>query len=206
MDALTDDVIVSELSPYGAVVSHSQCDSIRAYIDLLLRWNRVVSLTTVSDVSDILRFHIGESIFAIASGLISKGRLADVGSGAGLPGVPLALFSGKLDVTLIESNAKKAAFLGEIARTLRLNNIRVIRDRFERVQAEVAFDFIVTRALGQYESLLRWSSRELAATGHLVLWLGLRDAQDIARNPRWSWQSPRNIPASTSRVILIGQR
>jgi 16S rRNA (guanine527-N7)-methyltransferase len=201
----TDEEIAAVLATYGAVVSHAQCDSIREYIEILLHWNRKLSLTTVTDISEILRFHMGESIFAITQGLIDKGRLADVGSGGGFPGVPLALFATKLQVTLIESNAKKTAFLAEVRRGLKLTNVDITRRRFEDIESEApAYDYVTARALGQHERLLSWSQRELVASGQTVLWLGADDAKRIERIPGWGWKSSVPI-AGSFRVILAGR-
>lgn len=203
----TDEFIESELAPYGAVVSRAQAKAIRTYIELLLRWNRKLSLTTVTDVTEILRFHIGESIFATTLGLTNKSRLADVGSGAGLPGIPLAIFLNEMDVILIEANVKKASFLAEVGRALGLRNIRVVRHRFEDEVDSVnsRVDFVAARALGQYEELLKWSSKRLVASGRVFLWLGSEDAQRISQDYEWLWKLPQKIPGTANRVILIGQ-
>ena len=94
------------------------CERIRTYISLLLRWNQSISLTTVTNSDEILRFHFGESLFAASAFSLENGRLADVGSGAGFPGLPLAMLLPDLNVTLIESNAKKFTFLSEVVREL----------------------------------------------------------------------------------------
>src|ERR1700733_9409705 len=99
------------LSHYGFDSSRTDCEKIRAYIALLLRWNEGVSLTTVTNAPDIVKFHFGESIFAAAMIGKKAQSLLDVGSGAGFPGLPLAIVRPDLAITLIESNAKKAAFL-----------------------------------------------------------------------------------------------
>src|ERR1700683_5445400 len=103
------------LSPYGVALNDIAADRIRAYVAILLHWNKSISLTTVTDPGAILKFHFGESIFAAAEVYHEKSRLVDVGSGAGFPGIPLAIVSPGLDVTLIESNTRKCAFLWEVA-------------------------------------------------------------------------------------------
>ena len=204
--ALDDTRIRDALRPYGGTPSTELCVSIRTYVDLLLRWNQRVSLTTVTDPLEILRFHIGESIAAISLAKIERGRLADVGSGAGFPGIPLALFASELDVTLIESNTKKATFLAEAQRALGLRNVCIFRGRFGSLEKPSAgFDFVTTRALGSYPNLLTWSSHALVNQGYVVLWVGLDDAQQISRNSEWNWQSPARIPATNNRVLLVGQ-
>ena len=202
---LSDDHIQSALSPYGGRSSSGLCDAIRTYIDLLVRWNRRISLTTVTDPDEILRFHIGESIAAISAVPIEKGRLADVGSGAGFPGVPLALFLPDLDVTLIESNAKKATFLAEVQRQLNLHRVRVFRGRAEASLAQgPKFDYVTARAVGKYNELLLWSSKALNPGGKVILWLGDKDASEISAYPGWTWHAPQKITGSQKRFLLVG--
>src|ERR1700722_6272713 len=110
-ESLSDLRIAKILGAYGVATSPALADSIRNYISMLLRWNSKISLTTVVDPVDILKFHFGESLFANSGVPISFGRLADVGSGAGFPGLPLGIFLPDLEVVLIESNLKKATFL-----------------------------------------------------------------------------------------------
>jgi 16S rRNA (guanine527-N7)-methyltransferase len=202
---LSDRQIQSALSPYGSSPNSSLCDAIRTYIDLLLRWNRRVSLTTVTDPDDILRFHIGESVAAISAVPIEKGRLADVGSGAGFPGVPLALFLPGLDATLIESNLKKATFLAEVQRELNLHHVRVFRGRAEDLLSQGAtFDFVTARATGKYDELLSWSSKTLNSSGKAILWLGEQDASEVSRYPGWIWHPTQKIAGSQKRFLLVG--
>src|SRR5271155_1161393 len=112
-ELLSASQIEKALAPYGLRVSPGLSASIRGYIAILLRWNSKISLTTVVEPLEILKFHFGESFFAAAAVPITHSRLADVGSGAGFPGLPLAMLIPQLEVVLIESNLKKATFLSE---------------------------------------------------------------------------------------------
>ena len=204
---ISDEVIRATLAPYGCVPNQGQCDSLRTYIDLLLRWNRRVSLTTVTEPLEILRFHIGESVSAIRLVPLTQGRLADVGSGAGFPGAVLALFAQSLNVTLIESNTKKATFLAEIQRTLNLANLRIFRGRLEAFAGGIErFEFVTSRAVGSYESLLSWSTSILSPSGLAILWVSEGDSQVISQSDGWSWRKTERFPASKNRILLIGQR
>lgn len=185
-------------------------EGIQSYMSLLLQWNRSISLTTITDPEEIVRFHFGESLFAASCVPIRDGRLADVGAGAGFPGLPLKMLIPSLDLLLIESNAKKAAFLAEVARRLGLDRVRVFRSRMEEFGAKLGaesptiFDFITARAFGQFDRLLAWSSAHLSASGRLVLWLGRDDLDSISRGDRWTWAEPVQIPGSKRRFILSG--
>jgi 16S rRNA (guanine527-N7)-methyltransferase len=203
---LTDNEIRSALAVYGVTPNGQICGSIRTYIDLLLRWNRRISLTTVGDPLEIIRFHFGESVAALAIAAIEEGRLADVGTGAGFPGIPLAMVAPRLQVTLIESNTKKAAFLAETQRLLNLVNVKIFRGRFEDSPIPpVKFDFVTARALGSYSELLKWAFGALNLYGRAILWLGLKDARQIAEIQDWEWEPPHRIPKTRNRVLLVGK-
>src|SRR5215467_11315416 len=92
------------LTTYGVAVNSQLCTQVREYVALLLAWNRQISLTAIRNAGEIVRFHFGESLFALKAVPVENGRLADVGSGAGFPGLPLAMACSSLDLTLIEPN------------------------------------------------------------------------------------------------------
>ncbi|MFZ0410888.1 MAG: 16S rRNA (guanine(527)-N(7))-methyltransferase RsmG [Candidatus Acidiferrales bacterium] len=205
MSSLSDIEIRSALSPYDFVPSSQICSLTRAYIETLLRWNQRISLTTVTEPAKILRFHFGESLFAIKAAGIELGRLADVGSGAGFPGLALALALPGLQATLIESSAKKTTFLAEVVRTLNLPQVRVLRERMEDISGqEATFDFITARAVGNHEELLSWAQSRLTLGGAVVLWLGEQGCEEILSVDGWVWSKPAHIPGSRSRFILSG--
>lgn len=202
---LSNSEIAEALRPYGISAAPALCEAIKAYISLLLRWNSKISLTTVTNPLEIVRFHFGESMFAANCIPISKGRLADVGTGAGFPGIPLRMMAPGLSLILIESSIKKAAFLSEIVRELGLDDVQVFRGRMEEFPPDASqLDFVTARALGMHPELLSWSRSHLSGGGRLLLWLGEADAGDICRTQKWDWKDPFAIPHSKRRVILVG--
>ncbi|MGB8802293.1 MAG: 16S rRNA (guanine(527)-N(7))-methyltransferase RsmG [Candidatus Acidiferrales bacterium] len=207
MKPLSDKIIIAALKDYGVATSVRLCDQIRIYIDLLLRWNQKTSLTTVTDPAEILRFHFGESLLAAELVPIRHGRLADVGSGAGFPAVPIRMVAEALHVILIESNQKKATFLAEIIRELQLQNVEVRRNRMEDVDLQTeSVDFVSARALGIDDDFLDWSRNALNQNASIVLWLGDEDSNRISQQARWKWANPFRIPSSDRRVILYGSK
>jgi 16S rRNA (guanine527-N7)-methyltransferase len=199
--------IAHALSPFaaGVHISSEALQKIQAYIELLTAWNRSISLTAIDDKLEIAVRHFGESIFASSAVPIRSGRLADVGSGAGFPGLPLKIVSDALDVVLLEPNLKKSAFLNEVKRALALDGVDVSRSRYEDYGAVCRFDFVCARALGDYRRLLRWARTALAPDGRVVLWLGEEDSILVGRTHGWSWDLPIRIPESSRRVIQIGR-
>jgi 16S rRNA (guanine527-N7)-methyltransferase len=198
--------ICEGLSPFSIFPSEHQLAQIREYILLLLKWNRSINLTSIKDPLEIVGRHFGESMFLSKLLPVENCRLADVGTGAGFPGLALKTVFPSARVTLIESNKKKCAFLSEVVRELDLMNVEIVPERFELIRPKaVRFNIITSRAVGEFKQLLRWSSSALAPRGHLALWVGGEDTTRIARAPAWSWQPAARLPDSQRRFILIGR-
>ena len=201
---LSNDAIKACFLEYGTKATVAQCEQIRTYIAVLLKWNTVISLTSVTKEAEILRYHFGESVFAASVVPNLNGRLADVGAGAGFPGLPLRIVCEDLELLLIESNAKKCAFLNEVVRQLDLTGVQVVHSRYEDAAHLGRVDVVASRALGSYRELLTWTSSVLAPGGSLVLWLGEDDATAVASRGQFLWQPKILIPGSKRRYLLLG--
>jgi 16S rRNA (guanine527-N7)-methyltransferase len=203
---INDAQIAAALLPYGVQLSNDQSLKLRSYITILLKWNKLISLTTIVDPTDIVARHFGESMFLRSILPVENCRLADVGAGGGFPGIPLKILCESVHLTLIESNKKKCAFLSEIIRSLDLKEIDVLPQRFEEIRPEPSFAEIVTaRAVGGFPALLKWSRMVLAPRGHIALWVGGEDTTKISNTPGWTWQPAVRLPDSQRRFILIGR-
>ncbi|MEO7148716.1 MAG: 16S rRNA (guanine(527)-N(7))-methyltransferase RsmG [Rhodanobacteraceae bacterium] len=141
------------------------------YVELLQRWNGTYNLTAVRDPLEMVTRHLLDSLAVLP--FIDGDMLADLGSGAGLPGIPLAIAQPRLLVTLVDSNGKKARFLREAARVLPLPNARVAQARVEDLQG--AFDCITARAFASLAEMLAWGGHALAPAG---VWLALKGRID----------------------------
>jgi 16S rRNA (guanine527-N7)-methyltransferase len=204
--ALSDDQIASALTPFQVQLSTGQIAQIREYVRLLLKWNQSVSLTSVVDPVEIVARHFGESMFISCLIPVQNCRLADLGSGAGFPGLALKIVSPALRIKLIESNKKKCAFLSEVARSLEMKDVEVMPVRFNEVRTPGDFAEIVTaRAVGGFSEILHWAKRAFSHRGHLALWLGGEDASKVSSMPGWIWQPAVKIPDSQRRFVLIGR-
>ncbi len=204
--SLTEDRIISTLSPFRVHLTAGQIAKIQEYIRLLLKWNQSVSLTSVVDPVEILARHFGESMFICYLLPLGKCRLADIGSGAGFPGLAVKIACPEMHLTLIESNKKKCAFLSEVVRALDLENVEVMPIRFEDSRVAPDFAEVVTvRAVGGFPDILRWAKTALARRGHIILWLGGEDSTRVSSMPGWIWKPAVKIPESQRRFILIGR-
>ncbi|MGH8163712.1 MAG: 16S rRNA (guanine(527)-N(7))-methyltransferase RsmG [Rhodanobacteraceae bacterium] len=143
------------------------------YLELLQRWNQTYNLTAVRDSGEMVTRHLLDSLAVLP--FVAGDTLADLGSGAGLPGIPLAIAAPDLQVTLVDGNGKKARFLREAARALPLRNLRVDQVRVEKLQG--AFDCITARAFASLAKMLAWGGHALADGG---VWLALKGRIDEA--------------------------
>ncbi len=145
---------------FGIGLNLAQLAQFRRYYEDLTEWNRRVNLTSISDWEEVQRRHFADSLsvsLAIPKGIRESGRLADIGSGGGFPGLALKIAFPRLRVTLIEATAKKAAFLSHIAQTLGLSDVIVRTGRAETLAHEPrlreAFDVVTARALASMNAL-----------------------------------------------------
>jgi len=193
------------LGEFEFTVNDKQVLQIQQYMSILLAWNDKVNLTAIRDPLEILYRHFCECMYAAATVPLERGRLADVGSGGGFPGLPLKIIRPELQVFLIESNLKKATFLAEVIRELELTNTQVIVGRYEELGEEIApLDFICSRALGEFVPFLEWARSEQLATKQVILWIGGRDLAEIQKIQTWNWREPIQVPQSLRRLLLVG--
>ncbi len=201
------EAILRAAKEFGLLFSDEQVLKIQQYIAILMQWNEKINLTAIRDPLEILYRHFCESMFAATEFAFGEGRLADVGSGAGFPGIPLKILCPGLQLFLIESNLKKATFLAEAIRDLGLKDTRVLVRRYEELGEELApLNFVCSRALGEYGPFLKWARSEALAADRVLLWVGATDLEQIRKAPGWEWHEPISIPHSLRRKILLGQK
>ena len=153
MPTLPESTIATLLTPY---LTHHQPSSPSSplYLDLLLKWNARTNLTAIRDPEEIVRRHFGESLFAARHIPAETKTLLDFGSGAGFPGLPIALLHPEIQVTLAESQNKKSTFLREAVRTLALPNVEVWPNRVETMPPNRQFNVVALRAVDDMATAL----------------------------------------------------
>jgi len=204
---LSEEVIRRALKEFGVEVDAGQVQSIQQYIKILLHWNEKLNLTAIREPLEILHRHFCESMFAAIAVPVHKCRLADIGAGAGFPGIPLKILRPEIDLFLVDSNIKKGTFLAEVVRELGLNDSRVLISRYEELGEELApLDFVCSRALGEFDTFLKWAAtREVSAEG-VILWVGGRDLEEVKKIEGWEWREPIAVPKSLQRYLLVGKK
>lgn len=202
--------IAELLAPFigSAALSDSQLQAIQAYLDLLLRWNAKLNLTAIRDPEEVVTRHFGESLFAarqLFRAADSRITAIDIGSGAGFPGLPIKLWCPSLNLTLIESNQRKATFLREVIRTLNLSSVSVLTERAERVS--LSADLVTFRAVEHFERILPIAFSLVKPNGRLAILVGSEQV-GLAMSGLSSvdWKAPIPIPLSKNRTLLVGNR
>jgi 16S rRNA (guanine527-N7)-methyltransferase len=198
MPAPTESKIAALLAPYLDAPA-AILPQLSAYLDLLLKWNARTNLTAIRDPEEIVRRHFGESLFAARHLAPRPLTLLDFGSGAGFPGLPIAILRPDITVTLAESQNKKAAFLREAVRTLALS-VEVWANRVEDMPASRQFHTVALRAVDRMEAALTAAAPR--ASDQLLLLSG----PNPPLPPEFSLESEIRLPNSASAVLITARR
>ena len=153
-----------------------------AYLELVEKWNRVHNLTAVREPSQMVTLHLLDSL-SIAPHVAATATLLDVGTGAGLPGIPLAIARPSMRVTLLDSSHKKCAFLQQAKTELSLANVEVVCDRVENWKPTQRFDVVVSRAFSDLADFVEQAKHLVATGGRLMAMKGVYPFEEIARMP-----------------------
>jgi 16S rRNA (guanine527-N7)-methyltransferase len=204
---LSDETIRRAMSEFQLTVSDQQIFLIHRYMQMLRHWNEKLNLTAIRDPLEILYRHFCECMYASVAIAGEFGRLADIGSGAGFPGIPLKIMRPEMELFLVEANIKKGTFLAEVLRELELSGARVSISRYEELSEELApLDYVCSRAVGEFAPFLKWAASEQLSAGRVLLWIGGRDLDEVRKAPQWDWQEPIAVPQSLRRFLLVGTK
>lgn len=197
------------LEPFALDLSPTQAHQVLVYLDLLLRWNQKINLTSVRDPEQCVTRHFGESLF-LSRHIELRGDLLDIGSGAGFPGLALKIACPEITVTLLEPVAKKRAFLKEVVRACGFTQISVRAERLEdwtRLAKPESTDFATMRAVGNLEVNVPLAAQCLRLAGSLLLWLTRDQAASLASiHSGLAWTGPLPIPLTRSGEVWRGNR
>jgi 16S rRNA (guanine527-N7)-methyltransferase len=198
---LLNSALTQNLYDFNADIQQQFSD----YLDLLQRWNEVFNLTAIRDPDEMVWLHILDSL-SINTFLQGK-RIIDVGTGGGLPGIPLAIINPDKQFTLLDSNGKKTRFLTQAKMELGLKNIEVVQSRCELYNPTEKFDLIVSRAFSSIRLMLETTQHLAQNSGQFVAMKGIypeEELKDIPANFGWKVQ-PLTIKglAAERHVVFI---
>lgn len=162
----------------GLELDSRQEGALLAYLSLLARWNRTYNLTAIHEPERMLTHHLLDSLAVLP--YIGPGPLLDVGSGAGLPGIPLAIARPDLSMTLLDASQKKCGFMQQAAIELKLGLVKVIHARVEDLRVEGGFPQIVSRAFSELQEFVRLTRHLLADGGEWLAMKGLYPNEEVA--------------------------
>lgn len=202
MELLTAASVAAGLEAHQIPVGLEEAGSLARFLNLLEQWNRVHNLTGIRDRDDLIDRHLVESL-ALAPFVVGD-RACDVGSGGGLPGIPLAVMLPDVAFTLIESRRKRASFLRHAATTIRLANVAVLHSRAEDVTVE-PFATVLARAVAPPAELLDLTRPLVAPGGRLVLLTGEDKGRELASRADGFTPLPAGpaIPGLRSRIVVL---
>lgn len=197
--------LAAGIAALGLVLPTGAEAKLLAYLALLDKWNRVYNLTAVRDTERMVSHHLLDSLAAVP--FFQAEAVLDVGSGGGLPGIPLAIARPELQVTLLDSIAKKTAFLLQAKAELGLANLSVVTRRVEDFHPESGFDIITSRAFSDLREFVTLTRHLLNPAGRWLAMKGLMPHEEIASLPPWARVSANHaleVPGlEASRHLIV---
>ena len=199
-----NDTLSAGLLELGITLDQKTQERLLQYIALLEKWTGVYNLTAVREQSKMIGHHLLDSLAVLP--YINANRLIDVGSGAGLPGIPLALARPEMHVTLLDSNHKKTTFLQQACIELKLDNVSVISERVEAFHPPLGFDAVISRAFTDLSEFVKLTRHLLKPGGAWLAMKGLHPYEELAQLPqevRVEQVIPLAVPGLDAKRHLI---
>jgi 16S rRNA (guanine527-N7)-methyltransferase len=197
-------LLADGVAEIGIEVDDQRQRAMLGYLSLLKRWNRVYNLTTVNSDKDFVTRHILDSLSVVP--YLKGKRIIDIGTGAGLPGIPVALACPDLTVTLLDSNAKRCRFLRQVQAQLKLQNVNIVQQRAEEFHPHEKFDSLLSRAFSSLSTFINSSGHLLADNGQLLAmkgqWPG-EEAGEVAAGFRVEDVIKLNVPGLQEQRHLV---
>ena len=194
-------ILISGLKTLNLSFKPEQIEQLLGFIKLIAKWNKAYNLTAVRNNEDMARLHILDSL-AILPHIEGK-RVIDIGTGAGLPGIPLAIFLPEVEFVLLDSNAKKTRFVQQVILELKLKNVSVIHSRAEDYQPELGFDIITTRAFTNLADMVKMTAHLLSPNGVLLAMKGLIPEAELAEINAKTTLLPIKVPEVEAERCLV---
>ena len=169
------------LQQAGIALGEQQRERLLTYLELLQKWNKVHNLTAVRDPVEMVTLHLLDSLSVLPH--LPEGRLLDVGSGAGLPGIPRAVCLPQLQVTVMDASHKKASFMRQAKAELALENLEVVCGRVEQYQPPKAFDGVISRAFSDLAEFVHLTRHLLAPNAQWLAMKGVHPYDELAQLP-----------------------
>ena len=192
--------LITGLESLDLPLDEDKIEQLMCFIKLLEKWNKAYNLTSIRNTEDMVRLHLLDSLAIIP--FIEGKHVIDIGTGAGLPGIPLAIYLPSIDFTLLDSNAKKTRFVQQVILELKLKNVSVCHNRVERYLPEVSFNTVITRAFASLSDIVKLTGHLLSKNGIILAMKGQPpDEQYI--NFAKTTLIPINVPGIPAKRCLV---
>lgn len=191
MDQQYRDLLEKHCQQMALNLSDEQIDQLLKYHALLVKWNKAFNLTAVRSPLEMISRHLTDSLSVLPH--VDCQRLIDVGSGPGLPGIPVAICRPDLPITLLDSNIKKSRFQFQAKAELGLDNVEVIHDRVEKFTPAQPFDAVISRAFASLQDMIHWTDHLCAEQGVFLAMKGMYPVEELEQLPE-SIQLRQSIP------------
>lgn len=201
MTDICHEKLLQGLSALNLPLAEPQIDALLRFIQLIAKWNKAYNLTAVRDQEEMVNLHILDSLAILPH--IKPPRVADIGTGAGLPGIPLAICLPDCRFTLVDSNSKKTRFVQQAVLELGLKNVEVMHSRVEVFRPEQAFSTVITRAFASMPDILKLTGHLLADDGLLLAMKGQQPDQELAEISSAYSVIPIKVPGIAAERCLI---
>ncbi|MDD1614145.1 MAG: 16S rRNA (guanine(527)-N(7))-methyltransferase RsmG [Methylococcaceae bacterium] len=193
-------ILISGLESLNLSLAEDKIEQLLGFIKLLEKWNKAYNLTAIRDREDMVRLHLLDSLAIVP--FIEGKSVIDIGTGAGLPGIPLAIYLPEIEFTLLDSNAKKTRFVQQAILELKLKNVSVCHNRVEQYHPEKSFDTVITRAFASLSDIVELTAHLLSKNGVLLAMKG--QAPDVPKlEAAKTTLIPVNVPGITAERCLV---
>lgn len=166
----------------GISLTETQSERLLSYLSLLLKWNKAFNLTAITNPEEALNLHLLDSV-SVSPAIAAYDSLLDVGTGGGLPGIPLAILNPEKQFTLLDTNSKKTRFLKQVVYELGLDNVTVINQRVQDFDNQSGYACILSRAFASLSDMVQWTEHLLADKGHWLAMKGQYPQQELDELP-----------------------
>jgi 16S rRNA (guanine527-N7)-methyltransferase len=172
-------ILVDGIAKLGLTIDEAKITRLLAFINLVEKWNKAYNLTAIKKKQDMVRLHVLDSLTVLP--YLNATRIIDIGTGAGLPGIPLAICLPNLAFTLLDSNAKKTRFVQQAVLELKLTNVQIVYSRAEDFQPEQRYDRVLTRAFAELADIVQATRHLVANNGKLLAMKGRCSDEELSQ-------------------------
>ena len=195
------EILESGLKDLDLAIEDSRIEQLLDFIKLIDKWNKAYNLTAIRDKEEMVRLHLLDSLAILP--FVEGRRIVDIGTGAGLPGIPLAICLPETEFTLLDSNAKKTRFVQQAVLELKLKNVQIHHGRVEQYHPKVLFDAALCRAFASLEDIVKLTAHLLNEGGILLAMKGQSPDAELKRLSAKSSVVPIHVPGVEAERCLV---